>query len=124
MSDNSAALYVTNGSLLYSLSTTTGAATLIGNTGTVGTGGMLTEGGTLYAGVESPLSVATLDPVTGLATTGPLETGAPSTFWALAADPPTGTATPEPASTVLLVLGMAGMLALRRTGRTLRKPAW
>jgi hypothetical protein len=115
MSDNSAILYVTNGPLLYSLNTTTGAATLVGNTGTVGTGGMVTLGGTLYGGVEGPLQVATLDPVTGAATLGPLETGAPSNFWALAADPPTGTAAPEPGYIALLVLGMAGMLAVRRT---------
>ena len=43
---------------------------------------MVTVGGTLYGGTESsPLSIATRNLITGLATPDPIEPGASSTFW-------------------------------------------
>jgi hypothetical protein len=97
LSCNASTLYLANGANLYTLNTTTGAATLVGDMGGPQMGALLLEGGILYAGEETPsFRVDTLDPDTGVATTGPLVTGASGgVFGGLAPYPlPTGSPTP------------------------------
>jgi hypothetical protein len=112
MSTNSSTLYFTDNSYLYTLNTTTGAATLVGDTGTVSIGALVTQGGTLYAGVESPLSIDTINTTTALGTLVSNESGETSTFWGLAPIP--AAATPEPGYWTLLALGIAGLILVRR----------
>jgi hypothetical protein len=82
------ALYFGNGPNLYTLNTTTGAATLVGNMGGPQVGSLLLEGGILYGGQETPdFRVATLNPLTGVATNGPALTGTSNAFYALAPNP-------------------------------------
>jgi hypothetical protein len=109
MSSNSSTLYYTSDDNLYTVNTTTGAATLVGSTGSL-IGAMVTVNGTLYAGVESPLLVDTLNPATAVLTTGPAETGAPSDFWGLVPE----SVTPEPGYSTLVGLGIAILVLLRR----------
>lgn len=81
-------LYYGNGPNLYTLNTTTGASTLVGNMGGPQIGSIVFEGGILYAGQETPdLRVDTLNPATGIATTGAALTGTSNAFYALAPDP-------------------------------------
>jgi hypothetical protein len=76
LSTNASSLYFADGGSLYTLNTSTGAATLIGPSG-VSLTALLQENGTLYGGELVPsLSVDTVDPATGAATTGPHITGA------------------------------------------------
>jgi hypothetical protein len=81
LSTNASSLYFAVGPNLYTLDTATGAATLVGNMGGPVMEGMVWEGGVLYAGEVFPGSrVDILDPITGLATRGPLITGIGSGF--------------------------------------------
>ena len=111
MSSNSATLYYTDNDNLYTINTTTGTATLVGATGST-IGAMVTENGTLFAGVEIPLAVGVLDPATAGLTVGPLEyRGCPGDFWGLV---PENAATPEPGYWTLLGLGIAALILVRR----------
>jgi hypothetical protein len=115
LSTNSSTLYFGDGTNLYTLNTSTGAATLVGDMGGgVELGALLTEGGVLYGGAEEPsLQVLTLNPVTGLATSGPPLTGSGSgTIYALAPYP-IPTAIPEPCTWVMVLAGF-GVLGLVR----------
>ena len=113
LSTNSSTLYFANGPNLYTLNTTTGAPTLIGGTGGAQMGALLVEGGILYGGENTPsLSVDSLNPSTGAATTVHSVSGASSTFFALAPNP---IPSPEPA-TLGCILGGAWLLAGRRRG--------
>jgi len=109
MSSNSSTLYYTSNDNLFTVNTTTGLATLVGSTGST-IGAMVTENGTLYAGVESPLLIDTLNPATAFLTTGPAETGAPSDFWGLVPE----ATTPEPGYSTLVGLGIAILVLVRR----------
>ena len=116
MSSNASVLYLTNDTGLYSLDTTTGAAQFIGNTGEL-IGAMVLSSGQLYAGVETPLRLDTLNPMTGDPTAGPNVTGTTQFFWGLAT-----TAVPESGGTLLLFFAaLAPLLMLRRanSGRSL-----
>jgi hypothetical protein len=116
LSTNSAILYFADGINLYTLNTSTGAATLVGNMGGgVEIGALLEEDGNLYGGEEEPaLQVDTLDPGTGLATSGPPLSGATGHFYALAPSPiPTPPSVPEPTSFGLLSVGILGLALLR-----------
>jgi hypothetical protein len=118
LSTNSNTLYYSFGGNLYTLSTSTGAATLVGALGTSQDGAMVYAGGSLYAGINSPLSIDTLNTSTGAATSGPAVAGTVEAFWGLAPDSVSVSSTPEPATFGLLVAAGA-MLALR--GRVSRK---
>ncbi|MGA2965904.1 MAG: hypothetical protein ABSD64_06805 [Terriglobales bacterium] len=70
--------------VLYSIDTTTGVASEIGDTGVPDLGALVFENGTLYAGSGSvsPFSIYALDPSTGLATFVTTTSAGP--FWGLA----------------------------------------
>ena len=112
MSSNSSTLYYTSNDNLFTINTSTGAETLVGSTG-YPIGAMVTENGALYAGVESPLSVQTLDTTTAVPTFVSTESGAPGDFWGLV---PTS-ATPEPEYWVVLGMGLATVILLRRRAK-------
>ena len=111
LSTNASALFFANGANLYALNTTTGAATLLGNMGGPEIGALVMEGGVLYGGEETPvLAVDTLNPVTGVATTGSNLTGASSgSFYALAPNP---LAVPEPSTWSMISVGCLGLLGI------------
>jgi hypothetical protein len=109
-STNSSTLYLTTGTSLYTVNTSTGAATLVGSTG-AGIGALVTESGVLYGGVESPLSVQTVNPATGALTFVANESGAPGNFWGLT---PLPTPVPVPGAVLLLGPGLVGLAAIRR----------
>jgi hypothetical protein len=119
LSTNSSTLYFADGANLYTLSTTTGAATLVGNMGGPEIGALLMEGGSLYGGQETPapLAVDTLNPVTGVATTGPALSGTSSAFFALAPNP---LPVPEPSTWSMIGVGGVALLGiiLRKKRRT------
>ena len=82
LSNNASTLYYVNGPNLYTVSTFTGAVTLVANMGGPQMSALLEQGGVLYGGqveispgnsMNSP-SVATIDPTTGAVTQGPLIT--------------------------------------------------
>ena len=77
--------------------------------GGVELGAALEEGGVFYGGAEEPsLQVVTLDPVTGVATSGPPLTGATGHFYALAPLPiPSGVS--EPSTWAMMLAGFAGL---------------
>jgi PEP-CTERM motif len=111
LSTNSSTLYFSGGANFYTLNTTTGAATLVGNMGGPEVGALLLEGGVLYGGENSPvLAVDTLNPVTGVATTGSNLTGASSgSFFALAPNP---VPVPEPSTWSLIGVGGVALLGM------------
>jgi hypothetical protein len=120
LSTNSSLLYFANGANLYTLNTSTGAPTLVGNMGGPEIGAMVLEGGVLFGGEETPsLAVATLNPTTGLATTGPNLTGSSSgAFYALAPNP---LPVPEPSTWSMIAVGSVTLLGImhRRKHRTI-----
>jgi hypothetical protein len=113
LSTNSSTLYYSVGGELYTLNTTTGAATPVGATGNSGAGAMVFEAGSLWAGVNSPLSVETLNTSTGTATPGATVSGTAAVFWGLAPDPVPSSA-PEPSTWLLLASSPVVLLCLRR----------
>ena len=100
LSTNSPTLYFADGANLYTLDTGTGAPALVGGMGGPQMGALLLEGGVVYGGENSPaLAVATLNPTTGAATTGPAVTGTTGAFYALAPYPvPTARVTLNPST--------------------------
>lgn len=113
LSADAGSLYFSLGSNLYSLSTTTGAATLIGPTGGDQFSAMMSEGGVLYGGENSPATrVDTINTSTGAATNGPPSIGPNgNSFFGLAPD---ALAVPEPGSAALVVAGLGALVLLRR----------
>ncbi len=105
LSTNSATLYYSFGSNLYMLNTSTGAATLVGALGTSQDGAMVFEGGSLRAGVNSPLSLDTVNTATGAGTFAANVSGTTAAFWGLA--PENTSSTPEPATSSMLILAAA-----------------
>ena len=104
LSSGSDTLYFINGSSLYTLSTSTGAASLVGSVGSSLIGAMTMAGGRLYGGASNALAVATLDTASGAATVGPSVTGDHlGSFWGLAALPVSSV--PEPGAWALLAGG-------------------
>jgi hypothetical protein len=107
LSTDSSTLYFAEGTNLYTIDTTTGAATLVGPTGGKQFGGLVTETSTLYGGEYNPaFEVDTLNTTSGTATAGPALSGNDpgAGFAGLAGIPPTAT-TPEPGSVSLLLIG-------------------
>jgi hypothetical protein len=119
LSTNSGTLYLDWQGSLYTVSTTSGAATLVGpNVLTSSVYALLFEGGTLFGGVDNcPTAAVCIDTVnTG---TGALTQGANTVLTqgilGLAPDPlTTATATPEPATWSLLAIAMVALLFGRR----------
>lgn len=104
-------LYYAQEDNLYQLSTTTGAATLIGTfSQATYPGAMLWEDGTLYSGDDdtSPLGVSILDPSNAMVNQLSTSPGLPSDFWGFA---PAGSSTPGPAAVAPFLIGL---LARRR----------
>jgi hypothetical protein len=119
-STGSSSLYFSDGPNLYTLNTSTGAGTLVGNMGGPQLGAMLLEGGILYGGADSPVTeVDTINPGTGVATSGPNVTGTSGNFWALAPDPLTSTVPDESPTLCLLSLVALGSFLFRRRLPTL-----
>jgi hypothetical protein len=117
LSTNSSTLYYTNGTNLYTLNTSTGAATLVGSTG-ARIGAMVFEGGSLWAGVESPLSFDTLNTTNGNATFVSSDSNG-SIIYGLA--PVASTAgTPEPGTWTLLATAMGALALLRRRRKAIQ----
>ncbi len=126
LSDNSNTLYLSDGSLLYTVNTNTGVVKTVGNVGPIGIGAMVLENGKLYAGVDEvggnadSTMVETINTTTG-ATNGPgpgLITPVPFTgnFAGLAADPlpapdpPAASMAEAPAMMeLILTMGLAGL---------------
>jgi hypothetical protein len=81
-------LYFSCGSQLYTLATNTGAATLIGTMGDLQVGALLAQDGVIYAGQDYPVNqMDTLDPVSGVASPGPVLSGESQPFFGLASYP-------------------------------------
>jgi len=115
MSAGSSTLYVSSGPNLYSLSTSTGLATLVGNMGGPQMGALLQEGGLLYGGEDTTVAVDTLNPSTGLPTTGPSVTGPFNDFWGLAPEPiPSSAPDGTPTISLLAAVCIGGLLLRRR----------
>lgn len=118
LSTNSGTLYFEDGGAtpsLFTISTTTGLATLVGATGGPEMGGMVTIGGTLYGGETFPAAlVDTLNTSSGAATTGSAITGNTGIVGGLAPDPVPSPATPEPGTWLLLGTGFSALTFLRR----------
>jgi hypothetical protein len=134
VSNDSGALYwaaesttTSSSSSLYSINTSTGAATLIGNTDGLGptpVGGLLLEGGTLWAAFENNNinghNIDTLNTTTGAATFVSIEqeaNGSHQNFVGLAPDPlspVSSAAAPEPATLALFGAGLGAIGLLRR----------
>jgi hypothetical protein len=108
LSVGSSTLYMFDLGQLYSLNTTTGAATLIGSAGGgIQLDSMLYENGRLYGMENSPaLAVDTIDPVTGAATPGPA-----TNVDVLGLVPTTA---PEPSAVALLAFIAPGLLFRKR----------
>jgi hypothetical protein len=117
LSTNSSTLYYTNGTNLYTLNTSTGAATLVGSTG-ARIGAMVFGGGSLWAGVESPLSFDTLNIATGAATFVSNDSNG-SLIFGLAPDLATSGA-PEPGTWSLLASAMGALALLRRRRKAIQ----
>jgi hypothetical protein len=117
LSNNDSSLYFANGNNLYTLNTTTGAATLIGSGlgNSIQLGVLLQENGTLYGGAWAPgQAVDTVDPGTGAATIGPDLTGTvdASDKFAALAPYPVSAAVPAPVigHGLPVVLAVGGLL--------------
>lgn len=95
LSANSGALYFTQGPNLYTLSTTTGHATLVGSNNGIDIFSMVSENGSLYPEVGAPFSVDTLNITTGIGTFVADLSGEPSPSFLGMAPVPTS-AVPEP----------------------------
>jgi len=111
LSNNASTLYFADGANLYTINTSTGAATLVGNMGGSQMGGLVMEGGVLYGGENTPsFAVATLDSITGVATTGPDVTGQNAgEFYGLAPNP---LPVPEPPAWSLIGVGGVALLGM------------
>jgi hypothetical protein len=138
LSTNSSTLYFADDSppgdtpSLYTLNTTTGAATLVGTTTSDGGptteefGALLLDGTTLYGGQDfDGTSVDTLNPASGAVTVGPSLSGTTGgeAFGGLAPIPAT-TVVPEPSSfsLLLLVVLSAGILIIKARRQTAADP--
>jgi hypothetical protein len=113
MSSGGNALYLSSGDDLYSLNTSTGAATLIGDTG-LPIGGMVVVDGTLYAGADNGGAgqIYTINTSDGAATYLSTISGTPYDVWGLAQ--PTASTTPEPGYLALVGAGLASLVLVRR----------
>jgi hypothetical protein len=105
MSTGSDTLYVTRNSSLYSVSTTTGAATLIGTSSSGLFGPMVVESGIIYSGAADPSAVWTLSDKDGSGTFVADTSSADTNFWGLAA-------TPVPATLPLFATVLGGLALL------------
>jgi hypothetical protein len=118
-SAGSSTLYAASAGNLYTISTSTGAASLVGSLSPgAGMGGLAFIDGTLYGSelLDPPFPIDTINTATGQATIGPALTGvnAGGAIYGLA---PTqqSLSTPEPATLALLFVGL-GVFPLIRTG--------
>jgi len=124
LSDNSGSLYFTDAGSLYTLNTTTGAATLIGMMDSANdVGAMLFQNGTLY-GTDAPGDtqageIFTINTTTGIATDTGVNDNRVVSGGGLAPDP---LATPEPGTLSLLLCGMSGLGVLM--GRKRLRQRW
>lgn len=115
LSTNSGTLYLDWEGSLYTVSTTTGAATLVGNNVlSSSVYALIFEGGTLYGGVDNcPSAAVCIDTVnTG---TGALTQGANTVLTqGILGLAPLSVATPEPAMSSLLAIALVALLFGRR----------
>lgn len=115
LSTNGAVLYFAVNSNLYTVSTSMGAATLVGSTGGAEPYAMVELGSTLYAGEYNTSTFDTLNTMTGAATTGPTWSGTGvGTAAGLAPDP---VPVPLPASAWLVLSGLCGLGLLASSRR-------
>ncbi len=113
LSTNSSTLYFADGADLYTLNTSTGAATLVGPFGSSAEMGvLLTEDGTLWGGDETNYTVDTINPTTGAATVGPAPSSSFSGFFYGLAPYPVPA--PEAGTLGLLGLSITALALLRR----------
>jgi hypothetical protein len=115
LSTNAETLYLSNGNMLYTLNTNTGAASLVGSLGGAEYTAMVLENGSLWGGQSIPaLAVGTLNLSTGAITSTTAITGInASNVWSLA-PVPLPTAVPVPASIWLFGSALAGFIGVKR----------
>ena len=123
--DSGSALYIADENDFYTVNTTTGAATDVGQFGVAvageglaEVGALMVENGILY-GAQEPFYIDTIDPATGVATNiSQLQAPFGGEFiLGLAPDAADSTAAPEPSTLVLLAAGLIGLGARKLKAR-------
>lgn len=105
-SGSSSTLFFADGQSLYTVNTSDGHTTLVGNMGSSQMLALLLDGGVLY-GVDFSNHADTIDQVTGSVTIGPGTGGLPGQIYGLAPDPQAAGSAPEPANLLLVLVGLS-----------------
>jgi hypothetical protein len=123
LSTNSGTLFYADGTSLYTLNTSNGAATFVASfSGSEQMESLIVEGDALY-GADANNNIVAIDTSTGAVTVETAISGAiPGNIGGLAPDPlPTVSSTPEPGSVFLLAAGLAVLMTARKS--TYRRPS-